>query len=93
MAIHETRIDEPTGYWVVPGEDYVHESRKKNCLGCQFHNDLVPTICKPTHGYTLKKRGFGFQDLEYRWKNFLIPPGKIGPVSRPPQKKCSQFQD
>ena len=29
MAIQETRIDESTGYWVVTGEGYVHESRKK----------------------------------------------------------------
>ena len=30
MAIHETRIDEPTvSNWVVTGEGYVHESRKK----------------------------------------------------------------
>ena len=71
MAIHETRIDEPTGYWVVTGEGYVHESRKKNCLGCQFHNDLVPTICKPTHGYTHSRNvGLGFRIWNIDGKTF-----------------------
>ena len=36
MAMHETRIDEPTGYWVVTGEGYVHESRKKTVWDVNF---------------------------------------------------------
>ena len=71
MAIHETRIDEPTGCWVVTGEGYVHESRK-NCLGCQFHNDLVPTqpYANPHMATHSRNVGLGFRIWNIDGKTF-----------------------